>query len=622
MTTVEKYLPWLRQFRPGSRSQSSRESALIRSPPTVTDEGNSSSLQVLMCHFVNGKLKKQLVDVANTYYLAVSHVWGIAEWRQVRCVKGKVLASKSKAEFIGGQLSSIVGDAYFWMDILCIDQKDGDARVAVTQHIPTIFRKAARTILVRDGSGMRQCCADTLGQILEWEEFQERLKEHMLEFHRNDNLREGVLSRLWVLEEIAVSNTIQFVTCKETKLKTKYEMPVYAEFHLSEDLRNFAGVWAKENEVTAETETMRFIQAFVNNGVVTRPTTQNDEPSLFPEWYFWNAISSTRRTTKPRDYILATMPQFMFFKVPNNARRMTFTELFFNCLYRLHAIVRLMLPDGAAVPMLDLTVDIPRTVDIPEPTSLGDLVKLFHSCFLHADMVSLISSRLRPHDPEHQYNMFSPVTNHVFQLRLLGRKYPVDLDLMRNINTENVIDLVQKAITYSGTMWAAALIGDLFDCEVQAKETRRKPLFRKFPKVESKDDVLVAKIVVTRLMTNGEEARQFMNKFKNTFDARQGVTANCLEYIVRIAALISCGVGLSAFEWSKAHLCPVSIDFRDRTYLALVPLSIVSCGKRRLFLVASDEREIRFCLLAATHRSELYAACLFPQDVFLPEREE
>jgi hypothetical protein len=102
-------------------------------------------------------------------------------------------------------------------------------------------------------------------------------------------------------------------------------------------------------------------------------------------------------------------------------------------------------------------------------------------------------------------------------------------------------------------------------------------------------------------MTNGEEARQLvMNKMKDTFDARQGETRNCLEYIVRIAALISCGVGLNAFEWSKAHLCPVSIDFRDRTYLALVPLSDVGRGKSRFFLVPSDEREHRFCLLAAT----------------------
>lgn len=41
------------------------------------------------------------------------------------------------------------------MDILYINQKDDDARVAVTQHIPTIFKLARKTITIRESTSCR-----------------------------------------------------------------------------------------------------------------------------------------------------------------------------------------------------------------------------------------------------------------------------------------------------------------------------------------------------------------------------------------------------------------------------------------------------------------------------------
>jgi hypothetical protein len=46
------------------------------------------------------------------------------------------------------------GNNYFWMDILRVDQKNDQARVAVTQHIPAVSQQVERTIVVRD-DGLR-----------------------------------------------------------------------------------------------------------------------------------------------------------------------------------------------------------------------------------------------------------------------------------------------------------------------------------------------------------------------------------------------------------------------------------------------------------------------------------
>jgi len=44
------------------------------------------------------------------------------------------------------------------MDVLCVDQRDKEARVAVTQYIPRIFRHAQRTVFVKDEAAIQSCC--------------------------------------------------------------------------------------------------------------------------------------------------------------------------------------------------------------------------------------------------------------------------------------------------------------------------------------------------------------------------------------------------------------------------------------------------------------------------------
>ena len=53
-------------------------------------EGKQTPLQVTMCRYECGKLVKTMVEEGE--YVAVSHVWGVAEWQHIPGV-GEVLVS-------------------------------------------------------------------------------------------------------------------------------------------------------------------------------------------------------------------------------------------------------------------------------------------------------------------------------------------------------------------------------------------------------------------------------------------------------------------------------------------------------------------------------------------------
>jgi hypothetical protein len=172
-----------------------------------------------MCRYESGRLVKTMMQLNNIRYLAVSHVWGEVKWQSIPGIEGDVHASKEKAKFIVEHLPSIVGSEYFWMDILCVNQRDSDARVAVTQHIPTIFRQAQRTIVVRDRMAFRDCCLQVMGDQATWTswECQKRVASHHVQDHECDG--ESILTRAWVVQEILLSDRLEFVRSFEPPRK-------------------------------------------------------------------------------------------------------------------------------------------------------------------------------------------------------------------------------------------------------------------------------------------------------------------------------------------------------------------------------------------------------------------
>src|SRR5205814_7254714 len=102
-------------------------------------------------------------------------------------------------------------------DILCVDQRDENARIAITRHIPSIFRLGQLTIIVRDSSGFRECCVEALGNPCNFYSRDTNgrilLAVHIRDNHRNEVVNKGTLTRLWPLQEIILSDKLQFVHC-------------------------------------------------------------------------------------------------------------------------------------------------------------------------------------------------------------------------------------------------------------------------------------------------------------------------------------------------------------------------------------------------------------------------
>src|SRR5579859_1956632 len=128
----------------------------IKEPPRAKEANNSETPRTItLCQYKNRKLVRTEEKWGERQYIAVSHVWGNAQWRRIPIADGEFMLSREKAKFLEHQLPSIMGRSWFWMDILCINQRNSDARVSVTQHIPTIFRSAMKTLVVRESTGIR-----------------------------------------------------------------------------------------------------------------------------------------------------------------------------------------------------------------------------------------------------------------------------------------------------------------------------------------------------------------------------------------------------------------------------------------------------------------------------------
>src|SRR5579862_979793 len=171
-------------------------------------------LRVTFCRYVEKKLERTKMGLDDVRYIAISHVWGSdPNWRKIPFLEEEVMLSLEKADFLTYQLPDIVGEEWFWLDVLCVDQTDVAARVAVTQHIPAIFRGAYKTLVVSESTGVKHCCSKAT------EDFCGLLNNPQSYGHYDENPdhlpsgNDGILTRLWPYQEILLSDTLQFVRC-------------------------------------------------------------------------------------------------------------------------------------------------------------------------------------------------------------------------------------------------------------------------------------------------------------------------------------------------------------------------------------------------------------------------
>ena len=303
-------------------------------------------------------------------------------------------------------------------------------------------------------------------------------------------------------------------------------------------------------------------------------------PSTFPvRDDFSLHLTSTRRTGKPRDFILAIMPQYTFYTLPPNAKDMTFQQLYVDSLRQLrklqesHGFTPLV-----AVRMMPGMFGADEQ-DVPEPAVLGDMAKLYFG-------------------PQF---VLSP--DNLFTI------YPVDVILPISLSRDDNIDFIKHSICSSSTMWNLANNGDLVELA-----DSRSPVLGGFS-----SEIRYLAWLFHSLPVGGspDELEPWFNLLGYGDD--DGVE------VLRLLALITCGLGISAYDWSKTHLIPSVVGFQGYMVPAFIPVWIDLFSHEYDFFLAKsfgyedDTYTDRFALMARRcGTSEPDIRCLFPAVFRLP----
>jgi Heterokaryon incompatibility protein (HET) len=670
--------------------------------PVINKGDQFAERKISVCYFDSGKLFREDIFPMNFQYLAISHVWGQPRWQSVPGIDfGQVLVSDSKVRFIAEVLPGIVKEDYFWMDILCVDQRDKEARIAITQYIPRIFRHAQRTIFVKDDGEIQSCCAQAMefNSMAEDNSLREMLMVHREQAHPGQYIDERMLTRLWILEETVLSNTIQFVNGRSNNpiepMKSTAASGIVREdttiqvtttrfiLKLREIAKAWAGAyhpWESTPKLAVVTDSLAFIRGYFENSTIQRSGVNVRPLHPFPEAHtFYAHIFSTRRTSKSRDFILATMPQYSFYRVPTNAKGLSFGQLFKDCVCQL---MRAGFPVQPIIPrqpakILDLAAPeyqfrydadddtafpagreetlhlfpLPRVVDGPEPACLGDLVKLFCG----PRIVWEFYPPLDASDAELEKYLTFPAQDisnaNPFSAILPGKKTWIKVDYPENwriispslntrvsikrickvdtvkeieIHTESeLLKLLSEVTSTSHVVWASSMLGEVHETVILTEipdegynppnAIRLAAQFLRSWWLQVADHTDATEI----------EDSHSLNQFSTDLDFSSPERIALMENIVRLAALITCGLGLSAFEWSKHVLMPAIVSVAGTRIIALIPTSLSRSEgiyDSGYWLVGAIMPGERWTLVALDHIDGGGASitpCLFPWDVAL-----
>jgi hypothetical protein len=564
---------------------------------------HAASLEMLMCRYINRILKTEMVVLADTKYVAISHVWGDALWQPVDGVEGEIMISDEKAKFLKERMRELVGEGFFWMDILCINQRDKAARVAVTQYIPATFRRAQQTIAIRGGEGIRYCCyqaakfpSDT-AELLEKMMFPpclDRLTRHYEEHHVGEDCAiDGMISRLWPLQELLVSDTIHFVQCQfipRIRSMGDFYQPRHGEYYglLAMSLIQIAFMgqsWESQGSTKEASKNVAlgagavFVDAYLRCGSAARSPIIRT--LVRPHLQAFQI--SARRTTKSQDFILAFMPQYDFYTVPTNAKDLSFGELFVDCVSQMRNAPN---TNFDADPFFMGVIPSLRPENIPEPLFLGDFVKLFDT-----------GSGAVPW-PLKQFRDIIKV------------KVEDANDLQR------VIKVVERSRPSSLLLWRHT--GTLERSQVWREAAFGVQVPFSFP--ENEAAVLKSYLAAFSSALVSLRTRLYSNSEFKALLARNG-----REYhpaLIRLLAIISSGLGVNAYGWSRNKLRPVIVTVEGNEILGLVPNTVFEESSRPMFFIVEDKlalllgRRWRKCnLIAATNGdgSRTFTKCIFPK---------
>lgn len=335
---------------------------------------------------------------------------------------------------------------------------------------------------------------------------------------------------------------------------------------------------------------VQFIIAYILEGTVTRGPLQLPTPdeTLYSSGFWRDHLYSTRAATMSRDYVFATMSQFQWYHYPKAAAAMTFDDIFadlqaqalahgHNLRYRfLRGMINPPLPENGEDAWLP-------SANVPEPSSLGDFLKLFKSESSSENVAH--TSRLE--------QLSIPVKAHVLADDFFS-------------NAETVLDLVQSSMMASRTIWTASQRGELSQFgswpEKNLDEMPRRMLeaYRENCAPEDQSDYIKGIMAAyERELAKAEarmlsdewllpQARRVLSNFWGSLDPSAhdpAMTGNwysfrsemkeawppkLLRTMVLLAAMVSCQFPMSSVNWTRDRFAVVGVNLSHSTVLALL----------------------------------------------------
>ncbi|RYP53090.1 hypothetical protein DL768_001867 [Monosporascus sp. mg162] len=529
-------------------------------PEPITDRGP----RVQFARFVDNGEKIQLFSACtkDVAYYAISHVWGKTEWQYVRCLGREIDISPQKAKFLEERMYGLVGDVAFWMDTITVNQKDPAEVISTVQAIPAIFRDAEKTIAIREGDSIYNCCVEAVAGFPDYAEMLRMLLAHVGERHSQSVFEESYLKRLWTLQEVLLSHTIQFVVSTDV-IRTE------------DALYSLAETFTHGQNTESTQALVEFMRAYITGGTVHRskPPARRFDEDIFSNSFVEYYVASNRVATKSRDYIFATMPQFPWYHYPKEAERMLFSEIFSD-FYGQAVAAGHSFSSRITQSMTDLqSLADPNdswgpSKDQPEPKSLGDFLKLLghrldlppegQGTPIHFATVALVSPFVFSSDDPIDETLaliesamrFSPWTWSLSHKAGELSKYGAYPESAREIS-------LLKALLKDGANRDQANVMGIH--EAIAEEGQRRA---------SEEWIIPQAMKILDLMfgtvdkyQNNAVLRSEWHIFRNGSDAEW--PADLRRAMIFLAAMVSCQVPLSAYEWAQKHFMPVRVDFRE-----------------------------------------------------------
>jgi len=296
----------------------------ISDPPT-----DYRKQQLVRCLKSDKATRWEYSEIGTKTYIAISHTWG--SQLETQTIAGKeVQVSPWKAQHFEDWVEETIPNEWFWMDIFCIPQVE-ESVAACIQSIPYIYSHAECVyVLLEDQMPL---------SLPSFHEFAQTYFEQPLNAGRSLPILELVTAelqrrsiaypnpdwiyRLWTRQEAQYAKAISFhgvAESRQAESNTRSQRAAYGLGRLCQLASSMGTNWEQTSELLLEM-------------IAARGRRMIDLPGLGLQQIrgLHSALSelrvARRRTSKPRDYVLALFPTFPWYQVPEDARQQELESL-------------------------------------------------------------------------------------------------------------------------------------------------------------------------------------------------------------------------------------------------------------------------------------------------------